>query len=137
MLVRREQLFLEELAELLRLCSGAQVVSTPSGLSIGAANADGFDMAVTVFDGQYVLTFDRWEETFSDVGYVKSLFEAAVRGDARLRVDTLAGKRWRWTLERRRNEDEWIAESSIGHPIWRFWGKPEATFLRNEFERNI
>ncbi|MEZ5854849.1 MAG: hypothetical protein R3D67_08935 [Hyphomicrobiaceae bacterium] len=135
MLVRREQLFLEELAGFLDLCGGAEIVTTPTGIVVGAAGADGFDIALTVVDGQFVLSFDRWEETFGDADYVKSLFAAALRGDARLRVDTLGGKRWRWTLECRRNGEDWIAESSMGVPIWRFWGKPDVIFLRNDYKK--
>ena len=137
MLVRREQLFLEELAESLVLCRGAQIVTTPTGLVVGASGADGFDIALGAVEGEYVLSFDRWEETFTDSAYVKSLFQAALRGDARLRIDTLAGKRWRWTLECRRSGEDWIAESSIGVPIWRFWGKPDVIFLRNQYRQGV
>lgn len=125
--------FLDDLDQSVSRYLGATSVRAPSGITVAASGRRGFDMALLVVHGECTLCFDGWKETFSDIEQVRGLFEAALRGTARLKVDTLSGKPWRWTLERLDEADQWIAESTIGHPTWRFWGEVGSVYLRNVF----
>lgn len=112
-------------------CTALAVLRSEGGIAIAPKVSGGFDMALSISGGAYTLCFDRWEETFDDPDYVCGLIEDALTGEARLRVDTLAKQRWRWTLERRDASGRWVAESTIGYPTWRFWGKAGVEYLRN------
>jgi hypothetical protein len=112
-----------------------KVVRDRAGLSIAAASQHGFDMSLTVTESCGIVAFDRWEQTFDNPQEASELFSAAMRGDARLCIDVLGGRRWRWTLERRDAAGNWLAESTVGQPVWRFWGKPEVIYLRNTYAR--
>lgn len=137
MLARQDQSFLQEIEVAIGACPGAQVARTATGLSVKASGPHGFDMAVMVEDGRYALYFDNWTEEFVSDEMARRTFEAALAGTARLRVDTLAGRRWRWTLETVDESGRWIAESTIGHVIWRFWGRQATFYLRNTFPRGL
>jgi hypothetical protein len=133
MLARREQVLLEELALVCARCPGVEVVRAPTGITLSASGPEGFDMALLIDDRRYVLTFDQWQEAFDDAAAARRLLEAALAGSARLRVDLIAGHRWRWTLERLQGSGTWTAESTITHPVWRLWGRRETAYLRNAY----
>ena len=97
MLARREQLFLQDIENTLRRFTGAQVTRYATGIMIKAAGAKGFDMSVMVDDGRYALYLDNWTEEFECDDLARRTLEAALTGEARLRVDALSGRAWRWT----------------------------------------
>ena len=133
MLARQDQSFFQDIELAIGSCAGAQMARFPNGISVMASGPGGFDMAVVVEDGRYALYFDNWTEEFVSDEAARRTFEAALAGTARLRVDTLAGRRWRWTLETLDDTGRWVAESTIGHAIWRFWGQQASFYLRNSF----
>jgi hypothetical protein len=133
MLAKQENSFLEEIENSVRGCSGAMMERHPSGLSVSASGPRGFSMSVMVEGGRYTVCFDNWFEEFDCPEAARQTFEAALKGDARLKVDILSGRRWRWTLERRDEGGSWRAESTTGHVIWRFWGRQSSVYLRNAF----
>lgn len=90
-------------------------------------------MTILIEDGCYVLAFDEWTEEFEDAAAARGLFASALDGSARLKVESLSGRPWRWTLESLDPTGQWIAQSTIGHPIWRFWGRRSVDYLRNDF----
>lgn len=132
-----ENSFLADIETAARSCSGAVTVRTPSALTVSASGPEGFTMAATVDDGRFVLYFDDWFEEFESEEMARQMFEAALNGKARLKVDALAGKRWRWTLELQCDDGTWRAESTTGHVLWRFWGQQSSFYLRNEFQRDL
>lgn len=135
MLAPEEHAFLQRIAIAVSDCVGATAAQFPSGLAVKASGADGFDMTVMIEGGRYALYFDNWTEEFVSGEAAWRMFEAALSGDARLRVDTLSGRRWRWALERRDETGHWIEESAVSHVIWRVWGEREMVYLRNTFPR--
>jgi hypothetical protein len=135
MLARNENLFLQDIESAVRRCADAQVSRFPTGLAVRASGANGFDMSIMVEDGRYALYFDNWTEEFDCEDIARETFEAALTGEARLRVDMLSGRRWRWTLERLDDNGRWQPESTIGHVTWRFWGQPSTLYLRNTFRQ--
>ena len=137
MLARREQLFLQDIENTLRRFTGAQVTRYATGIMIKAASAKGFDMSVMVDDGRYALYLDNWTEEFESDDLARRTFEAALTGEARLRVDALSGRAWRWTLETLDEAGNWVAESTTSHVVWRFWGRPSVIYLRNVFVREL
>lgn len=104
-------------------------------MAMRASGPKGFDISVMVENGHYILTFGEWTEEFGDATLAHRLISAAVDGTARLKVDAIAGRNWRWTLECLDEDGRWIAESTVGHVIWRFWGQPSTSYLRNIFPR--
>lgn len=137
MLAKQEDLFLRDINAAIRRCAGARVERYPSGLSVKGSGPNGFDMTVMIEDGRYALYFDNWAEEFESDEIARRTFEAALSGEARLRVDLLSGRSWRWTLEMLDENSNWVPESTIGHVIWRFWGRPSRMYLRNDFPRLI
>ncbi len=135
MLAKQEDLFLQDIEAVIRECGGAQVTRFQSGVSVKASGPNGFDMTAMVEDGRFALYFDNWVEEFECEAIARGLFEAALAGKARLRVDMLSGRRWRWTLERLEDGGDWVPESTIGHVTWRFWGRQSSIYLRNCFPR--
>lgn len=133
MLVGREQIFLTELEGVARDCRGVRVQRSASGITVAAQSLSGFDMSVWVVEGVYQLTFDGWTEDFEDGAVAARLFVAALRGEARLKIDCIGGQRWRWTLETLCDGDRWHPQSTIGHAIWRLWGQRSVIHLRNAF----
>ena len=137
MLARKESFLLQDIEAAVRKCAGADVGYFATGLSVKASGPHGFDMSIMVEDGRYALYFDNWTEEFDCEDMAKETFEAALTGEARLRIDMLSGRKWRWTLERLDEGGRWCPESTIGHVTWRFWGRPSSVFLRNTFRRAI
>jgi len=137
MLARQEDLFLRDVEAAIRKFCGAQAARSHSGVSVKASGPNGFDMTVMVEDGRFALYFDNWVEEFDNDEIARRTFEAALAGEARLRVDTLSGRRWRWTLETLSDDGVWVPESTIGHVTWRFWGRPSSLYLRNTFPQKI
>ena len=137
MLADEEHAFLQRIAVAVSACVGAVMTHFPSGLRVDASGPGGFDMSVMIEDGKYILYFGNWTEDFLSEDAARRTFEAALSGDARLRAETLAGRQWRWTLERRDEDGQWIAESTVAHVIWRFWGRRETIYLRNTFPRRL
>lgn len=133
MLARREHIFLEDIGSTLSHWSGTQVSRSATNITVSASSASGFDMAIVVEEGRCILAFDEWVEEFEDAELARRTFAAALDGTARLKVDTLSGRRWRWTLERLDKAGQWIPQSTIGHVIWRFWGSASVVYLRNNF----
>lgn len=133
MLARRETIFLEEIGSEIASWVGTRVALSASGLTVTASHPNGFDMSILVTGNHYVVAFDEWSEEFEDAEEARHIFLAAVEGTARLRVEMLSGRKWRWTLERLAKSGDWIPESTIGHVIWRFWGKASVVCLRNGF----
>ena len=56
-----------------------------------------------------------------------------MHGDVRLRIDSIGGEPWQWTLERQTSDKGWVAEQSMGVLNLRFWGKKSVAYLRNDF----
>lgn len=133
MLAKQERSFLEDLEAMARTCTGAMVERGPSGMTVSASGLNGFNMSVMVEEGRYALYFDNWVEEFELEEIARELFEAALKGEVRIKVDILSGRRWRWTLERVDSAGNWHAESSTDHVIWRFWGRQSTIYLRNTF----
>jgi hypothetical protein len=133
MLAEQENAFLQEIENSARDRAGAMVERHPSGLTVSASGPRGFSMSVMVENGRYVVYFDNWFEEFDCPETARQMFEAALKGEARLKVDMLSGRRWRWTLERRDDAGTWHTESTTGHVIWRFWGRQSSVYLRNAF----
>ncbi len=100
---------------------------------MSASDPYGFDMALIVEPGRLILAFDEWVEEFEDAEAARRTFTAALEGTARLKIDALSGRRWRWTLECLDKAGQWAPESTIGHVNWRFWGHASVTYLRNSF----
>ena len=90
-------------------------------------------MAIIVEEERVSLAFDEWVEEFDDADVARRIFAAALDGTARLKVDLLAGRPWRWTLERLDQSGDWVPESTIGRVTWRIWGLPSVAYLRNNF----
>ncbi len=90
-----------------------------------------------VEDGRHILTFGDWTEEFGDAALANRLIAAAIDGTARLKVDAVGGRSWRWTLECLDEDGRWHPESTVGLVIWRFWGKPSTSYLRNVFPRRV
>jgi hypothetical protein len=107
------------------------------GFSVSASGPAGFDMWLTAEKGCYTLRFDDWIEEFECAETAREIFEAALRGEARVRIDMLADQRWRWTLERRDASGTWLPESTLSRAIWRFWGRETTIYLRNEFPETL
>ena len=130
---KNDDLFLPGLDEALSAYLGVAVKRYPNGLTVAAPSPSGFEMTAMVSDAGYALYFDNWVEEFESSEIALQIFTEALKGKARLKVDLLAGRRWRWTLERLNDAGEWFAESTTDHVIWRFWGRQSTIYLRNAF----
>lgn len=137
MLARQAQAFLQEIEVAIGRCAGAEVSRTATGISVRGSGPHGFDMAIMVEDERYAVYLDNWTEEFASDELARRTFEAALAGKARLRVDTLAGRQWRWTLETLDLSGRWVPESTVGHAVWRFWGRQASYYLRNTFPRHL
>ncbi len=135
MLARPEELVLDDISRTLLPWCGARIERSASGISVDVSDPRGFDMAIVVEGDRITLAFDEWVEEFFDVDYARHIFGAALDGTARLKVDLLSGKPWRWTLERLDQFGEWVPESTIGHVTWRIWGRSSVVYLRNNFKQ--
>ena len=133
MLARPDHEFLQGIEIALSACTGAQVIRMANGVTVRSSGPDGFDMTVLAEDGVYVLQFDNWTEEFLSEEMALRTFVAALSGEARLKVDTLGERRWRWTLEMRDAAGAWKPESTIGHVTWRLWGRQSSYYLKNAY----
>jgi len=132
MLARQERSFLQDVERAARAFAGVSIDGGSSGLTVSGSGRDGFNMSVVVEAGRYALYFDNWMEEVDSEQIARELFEAALRGDARLKVDLRGGRPWQWTLERLEN-GSWRTESAVNHVTWRFWGRDSTVYLRNTF----
>ena len=115
-------------------CPNANLERGVHRVRIAAASPAGFDMSLAVDEFTVQLTFDRWWLDFARNDYrAIELFEQALTGDARIRVDAIGAKPWKWTLERRLSPNTWVAEQSVGALCLRFWGERTVTYLQNDF----
>jgi hypothetical protein len=133
MLVRRDQAFLHDIETVIRRFDAAKMQRLTNGFAVEASGTDGFDMAVLVENGHFILCFGNWSEDFESDEVARRLFEAALDGKARLKIDSLGGQPWRWTLERLDDSGRWSPESTMAHMTWRFWGRASTIYLSNSF----
>lgn len=116
------------------LVRGIASMRIPAALPQGASGQAGFDICVTFDDRLCRLTFDRWSLDFARNDHrAMELFEQAMQGDVRLRIDTVGGQPWQWTLERQTSNKGWVAEQSMGVLNLRFWGKKRVVYRQNDF----
>lgn len=134
MATERDDAFLDSLESTARMFLGAAPVRQMRSLSVKSGGAGGFEMSAMAANGRYALTFGGWGEEFESPEAARDYFEAALRGEARLRLETLGGRPWRWTLERLNQDGQWVPQSTITHAIWRFWGRRETRYLVNAYE---
>ncbi len=113
---------------------GIASIRVPAAPPQGVKGNAGFDIRVTFDDRVCRLTFDRWSLEFArnDHGAME-LFEHAMHGDVRLRIDSVDGNPWWWTLERHTSDKGWVSVQSMGFLNLRFWGKKSVTYLQNDF----
>ncbi|MEZ5815621.1 MAG: hypothetical protein R3D44_00880 [Hyphomicrobiaceae bacterium] len=99
-----------------------------------ASDPGGFAIDVEQLSDGVVIGFDQWVEEFGDFDLVRDLFCAALAGSLRVRVDVRAGRRWRWTLERREFGCGWVSygSCSVHRPWKRGWS--DTLVLRNNFQ---
>ncbi|MGE0698122.1 MAG: hypothetical protein AB7O57_03425 [Hyphomicrobiaceae bacterium] len=102
-------------------------------MRVDASGSDGFKIALYTDGASFAVSLGEWSEEFLDSDEALQLFEAAMSGEARLRVTCLASRRWRWTLERRGEDGRWVPYSTVGHVVWRFWGRQSVELLSNDF----
>ena len=124
---------LEDIGSAVSRWRGAEAFLSQTGITVRASDPAGFDMALLIESGRFVLAFDEWVEEFDDAATARRLFSAALAGTARLKVSLLAGRKWRWTLECLDDEGNWKPESTVGRAIWLYWGKPSIIYLCNSF----
>ena len=128
---RAELVFIEALERAIRERCGIAPRRIANGLTLPPIGPDGFEMTVVAGDHAYALYFDGWAEEFGCEEIVHRLVTAAAAGEARIRVDSLAGRRLRWTLETRDCRGGWQPESTLSHVTWRFWGTRSTAYLMN------
>lgn len=128
---RAELRFLEALSHAITERCGIAPRRIVNGLVVPPIGPDGFEMTVIADDSGYALHFDGWSEEFCCEGIVSRLVLDAAAGKVRLRIDSIAGRRLRWTLESRDSKGAWSAESTLSHVTWRFRGKRSTVYLMN------
>ncbi len=134
MLARESRKIFARIEQMVAACPTADLECGVHRLRIGAQSPSGFDMSLAIDDFSVQLTFDRWWLRFArnDQRAIE-LFEQALHGDARIRVDAIGAKSWKWTLERRLSANTWVAEQAVGALCLRFWGTRTVTYLQNDF----
>lgn len=132
--------FFSHVEQVVSACPRAELVRGIASMRIPAPRPQsencqqGFDICVTFDDRKCRLRFDRWSLDFARNDHrAMELFEQAMHGDVRLRVDTIGGEPWHWTLERHTSDKGWVAEQSMGVLNLRFWGQRGVTYLCNDF----
>ena len=134
MLASESRQIFAQIEQMVALCPKADLLRGVHRLLIPALSPAGFDMSIAIDDYTVHLTFDRWWLHFArnDQAAIE-LFEQALHGDVRIRVDAIGGNPWNWTLERRLSPCTWVAEQSVGALRLRFWGARTVTNLQNDF----
>ena len=131
--IESRQIF-AQIEQMVTACPRAELTRGVASMRVPAVAPDGFDMRFAVEDRHCHLTFDRWSLDFaSNDQRALDLFELALHGGVRLRIDTVDGGPWRWTLERQAENRTWVAEQSMGFFNFRFWGTKGVTYLQNDF----
>ena len=134
MLASESRQIFAQIEEMAAACPQAELERGVHRFRIAAASPTGFDMSLAVDEFTVELTFDRWWLHFARNDHrAIELFEQALTGDVRIRIDAIAGKPRNWTLERRLSPNTWMAEQSVGVLRLWIWGERTVTYLQNDF----
>ena len=134
MLASENRQIFAQIEQFVAACPGAQLVRGVHTMRVLAGKPSGFQLSLALDDRHCTLTFDQWSMPFPRNDQTAlELFELALHGDVRIRVDAIGARPWRWTLERRTPDGVWQTEQSMGGLKLRFWGRKSVAFLRNDF----
>ncbi len=125
------QRFLDALEQDVRQSYRVEVRRTDRGLTIPASGYSGFDVALRVVEGGCWVALDGWVEELESLDAGRDILMAALSGEARLAIDTIAGRPRQWTLQLLDTRGDWVSQSSTGRATWMLWGKPGVIYRRN------
>lgn len=92
---------------------------------------DGPDVSVLVSGHRCTVAIGPWYEDMPSLDMALEYVTRAVDGAMRVRIDTLGGKPWKYTLERLES-GSWVEESAVVLPRVTFWKRDVTTrYLQN------
>ena len=133
MLASESRQIFAQIERMLSSCPAARHVRGVRSLSVPASGPDGFDIVLALDQSECILCLDGWSLEFNRPEQALEYVELALCGDLRLRINSLAGRPWRWTLERLALDRSWKVENVMGYLRLRFWGEKRVIYLRNDF----
>ena len=101
--------------------------------SVPARSPEGFRTSFAIDDQQCTLYFDECAVDVASVAQALDLLRAALSGEIRLRIDTVSGRAYRWSVERQNVDGNWRAEHVIAVFNFKFWGRVASVYRQNDF----
>jgi len=121
----------DDIVEVLKRNSSIQSEIGPRHIRVPATDPSGFEVRILQMGhGSYVVWFDGWHEEFDDCSEAVRCFAFGLSSNCRLKVLLKGGMRYRWTVERKTDE-QWIEDSTTGLLLFPFWRRTTVTYLAN------
>ena len=133
MLASESRQIFTQIEQMLAACPRARHVRGLRSLSIPASGPEGFDVMLALDQSECILCFDGWSLEFNRPEQALHYVELALHGEMRLKIDSIGGRPWRWTVERLGPDRAWLVENVMGFLRLRFWGEKRVTYLCNDF----
>ena len=99
-------------------------------ISVFPDSRNGFQVNLITFGKRYLVQFNGWHETFTDVEEAMNCFVFGLSDKCRLRECRRLGIAYKWTVEHRVG-DKWKQDSTTGLFLYPFWGSLETRYLQN------
>ena len=103
------------------------------GLTVPAADASGFDVALLAYRPAYIVCLGGWNDTFEDLAAALRLATLGLTRDCRVRVESRGGRPFAWAVERRLAGNAWAEIGEASHLSLRFWQPRRTRYLHNRW----
>jgi hypothetical protein len=99
-------------------------------VEIDAPSSDGFAVCLRAAPNDYVVHFEGWHEHFSSADEALECIAFAYSGKCRLAITYRGRTPVKWVLESL-EDDNWVADSEVGHFLIPFWRRPRVVYRQN------
>lgn len=131
MLASKSHRFILDLGRLAAALPGIQVHRGIGSVCIPAIERNGFDIKVQFDPDGFVIALDRAILEVSSHVVALQIVEDALTGKIRIKIDTIAGRAWQWSVERLQADGRWATESVSGYLAFRWWREVASFYKMN------
>jgi len=121
---------IEEIKARLRKYPHARYKAEDDYIVVFPTSDAGFEVALTVLEDEYQVSFEGWYEKFESKEEALDCFAFGLSAQCRLREYRRGGVAYKWTLESR-EDDAWVEGGTVALLFFPYWRRREARYLQN------
>jgi hypothetical protein len=121
---------IEEIKERLRKYPHVKYKAGDNSIVIFPLSENGFEVWLSVLEGEYKVNFEGWYERFEDKDEALNCFALGLSSECRVKEYRRGGVAYKWALESKEN-GAWVAGGTVGLFFFPLWRKKEVRYLQN------